>query len=38
MLVVEDENTEIESLDAMEVVLITSKLGRITAPIIFTIP
>ena len=38
MLVFEDENSQIESMDAMEVVPITSNLGRITAPIIFTIP
>jgi len=38
MLVFEDENSQIESMDAMEVIPITSNLGRITAPIIFTIP
>jgi len=38
MLVFEDENSQIESMEAMEVIPITSNLGRITAPIIFTIP
>ncbi len=38
MIVFEDENSKIQSMDAMEVISITSNLGRITAPIIFTIP
>ena len=38
MIVFEDENSRIEAIDAMEVIPITSNLGRITAPIIFTIP
>ncbi len=38
MIVFEDENSKVESMDAMEVIPITSNLGRITAPIIFTIP
>ncbi|MDC6455518.1 glutamine--fructose-6-phosphate transaminase (isomerizing) [Candidatus Pseudothioglobus singularis] len=38
MIVFEDENSNVQSMDAMEVVPITSNLGRITAPIIFTIP
>jgi len=38
MIVFEDENSNIESMNAMEVIPITSNLGRITAPIIFTIP
>ena len=38
MIVFEDENSKIVSMDAMEVIPITSNLGRITAPIIFTIP
>jgi glutamine---fructose-6-phosphate transaminase (isomerizing) len=38
MIVFEDENSNIQSMDAMRVVPITSNLGRITAPIIFTIP
>jgi glucosamine--fructose-6-phosphate aminotransferase (isomerizing) len=38
MIVFEDENSKIEKMDAMEVISITSNLGRITAPIIFTIP
>ena len=38
MIVFEDENSLIESMDAMDVIAVTSNLGRITAPIIFTIP
>ena len=38
MIVFEDENSNVVSMDAMEVIPITSNLGRITAPIIFTIP
>ena len=38
MIVFEDENSKIESINAMEIIPITSNLGRITAPIIFTIP
>jgi glucosamine--fructose-6-phosphate aminotransferase (isomerizing) len=38
MIVFEDENSKINTMDAMEVIPITSNLGRITAPIIFTIP
>jgi glucosamine--fructose-6-phosphate aminotransferase (isomerizing) len=38
MIVFEDENSKIEAIDAMEVIPVTSNLGRITAPIIFTIP
>ena len=38
MIVFEDESSMIVSMDAMEVIPITSNLGRITAPIIFTIP
>jgi glucosamine--fructose-6-phosphate aminotransferase (isomerizing) len=38
MLVFEDQNSKVAVMDAMEVVPITSNLGRITAPIIFTIP
>ena len=38
MLVFEDQNSKIIAMDGMEVVPITSNLGRITAPIIFTIP
>ena len=38
MIVFEDENSKVESMDAMEVIPVTSNLGRITAPIIFTIP
>jgi len=37
MIVFEDENSKVESMDAMEVITVTSNLGRITAPIIFTI-
>ena len=38
MIVFEDENSKVQSVDAMEVIPITSNLGRITAPIILTIP
>jgi len=38
MIVFEDENSKIQAMEAMEVIPITSNLGRITAPIIFTIP
>jgi len=38
MIIFEDENSKIEPIDGMKVISITSNLGRITAPIIFTIP
>ena len=38
MLVFEDENSNIQPMDGLNVIPITSNLGRITAPIIFTIP
>jgi len=38
MIVFEDECSKIEQMDSMEIIPITSNLGRITAPIIFTIP
>jgi len=38
MIVFEDKNSKIDPMEAMEVIQITSNLGRITAPIIFTIP
>jgi len=38
MIVFEDENSKIKPMDALKVIPITSNLGRITAPIIFTIP
>jgi glutamine---fructose-6-phosphate transaminase (isomerizing) len=38
MIVFEDENSKIQPMDALEVIPVTSNLGRITAPIIFTIP
>jgi len=38
MIVFEDKEAKLEPMDAMEVIPITSNLGRITAPIIFTIP
>ena len=38
MIVFEDENSNVQKMEAMEVIPITSNLGRITAPIIFTIP
>ena len=38
MIVFEDEESQLEPMKAMDVIPITSNLGRITAPIIFTIP
>jgi glutamine---fructose-6-phosphate transaminase (isomerizing) len=38
MIVFEDENSKIQPMNGLEVIPITSNLGRITAPIIFTIP
>jgi len=38
MIVFEDENSKIQPMEALEVIPVTSNLGRITAPIIFTIP
>ena len=38
MIVFEDKNSKVKSMEAMEVIPVTSNLGRITAPIIFTIP
>ena len=38
MIVFEDENSKVQAMEAMDVISITSNLGRITAPIIFTIP
>jgi len=38
MIVFEDENSNVQKMEAMEIIPITSNLGRITAPIIFTIP
>ncbi|WP_416652716.1 glutamine--fructose-6-phosphate transaminase (isomerizing) [Candidatus Pseudothioglobus sp. Uisw_086] len=38
MIVFEDENSMVKPMEAMEVIPVTSNLGRITAPIIFTIP
>jgi glucosamine--fructose-6-phosphate aminotransferase (isomerizing) len=38
MIVFEDENSKVQEMEAMEVIPVTSNLGRITAPIIFTIP
>ena len=38
MLVFEDQNSRVVSMDSMEVIPVTSNVGRITAPIIFTIP
>jgi len=38
MIVFEDENSKVKEMDGMEVIPVTSNLGRITAPIIFTIP
>ena len=38
MIVFEDEDSQVKPMKAMDVISITSNLGRITAPIIFTIP
>ena len=38
MIVFEDKNSKVTSMKEMEVFPVTSNLGRITAPIIFTIP
>jgi len=38
MIVFEDEKSNIAPMDSMDVIPVTSNLGRITAPIIFTIP
>lgn len=38
MIVFEDINSKIEPMDGLQILSITSNLGRITAPIIFTIP
>ena len=38
MIVFEDKNSKVQPMESMTVVPITSNLGRITAPIIFTIP
>jgi len=38
MIVFEDEDSKVQSMEAMEVIQITSNLGRISAPIIFTVP
>ena len=38
MIVFEDKQSKVIAMESMEVIPITSNLGRITAPIIFTIP
>jgi glucosamine--fructose-6-phosphate aminotransferase (isomerizing) len=38
MLVFEDENSKVDAIESMEVIPITANIGRISAPIIFTIP
>ena len=38
MLVFEDKNSKVAPMEGMEIISTTSNLGRITAPIIFTIP
>jgi glutamine---fructose-6-phosphate transaminase (isomerizing) len=38
MIVFEDENSRVRKMKAMEIVPITSNIGRISAPIIFAIP
>ena len=38
MIIFEDADSKVQSMEAMEVIQITSNLGRFSAPIIFTIP
>ena len=38
MIVFEDSNSRVQPMNSMQIIPITSNLGRITAPIIFTIP
>ena len=38
MIVFEDKDSKVKPMKGMEVISVTSNLGRITAPIIFTIP
>jgi glutamine---fructose-6-phosphate transaminase (isomerizing) len=38
MIVFEDKDSKVKPMKAMEVISITSNLGRITAPVIFSIP
>jgi glutamine---fructose-6-phosphate transaminase (isomerizing) len=38
MIVFEDKQSKVKPMKAMDIISITSNLGRITAPIIFTIP
>jgi len=38
MIVFEDEFSKVQSMESLKVIPVTSNLGRITAPIIFTIP
>ncbi|MCS5592291.1 MAG: glutamine--fructose-6-phosphate transaminase (isomerizing) [Gammaproteobacteria bacterium] len=38
MIVFEDEDSNIQPMKSMDIIPVTSNLGRITAPIIFTIP
>jgi glutamine---fructose-6-phosphate transaminase (isomerizing) len=38
MIVFEDKHSKVKPMQGMDVIPITSNLGRITAPIIFTIP
>jgi glutamine---fructose-6-phosphate transaminase (isomerizing) len=38
MIVFEDKDSKVKPMKAMEIIPITSNLGRITAPIIFTVP
>ena len=38
MIVFEDEKSAVEAVDGMTIIPVTHNLGRITAPIIFTIP
>jgi len=38
MIVFEDKDSKVIPMKGMEIIPITSNIGRITAPIIFTIP
>ena len=38
MLVFEDENSKVQKMEGIDIIPITSNIGRISAPIIFTIP
>ena len=38
MIVFEDKDSKVMPMEGMEIIPITSNIGRITAPVIFTIP